>query len=127
MSYSSTNITHLTKNNRDSVLKRLPAGGYHVGNRCIIEAIPFCASMPEQQPLEYLDSFVGQRALRYPSLQLLAFSEDELLSFKTFMGSKQTLRTNSSFLRSESKPVALNYTCCCHANMLALLTLHFAL
>lgn len=83
--------------------------------------------MPEQQPLEYLDSFVGQRALRYPSLQLLAFSEDELLSFKTFMGSKQTLRTNSSFLTSESKPVALNYTCCCHANMLSLLTLHFAL
>jgi len=44
--------TYLIKNNRDTVLKRLPAGGYHVSNRCIIEAIPFCTSMPEQQPLE---------------------------------------------------------------------------
>jgi len=74
-----------------------------------------------------LDSFVGQRAWSYPSLQLLAFSEDELLSFKTFMGYKLTLRTNGSLLRSESKPVTLNYTCCCHANMLSLLTLRFAL
>lgn len=41
------------------MLKRLPAGGYHVSNRHINEANPFWTSMSEQEPLEYLDSFVG--------------------------------------------------------------------
>lgn len=58
------------------MLKRLPAGGYHVRDRHIIEVIPFCTSMSEQEPFEYLDSFVGLKPLRYPALQLLAFNED---------------------------------------------------
>lgn len=41
------------------MLKRLPTGGYHVSNTHIIEAISFCTSMSEQEPLKYLHSFVG--------------------------------------------------------------------